>query len=113
MAEQNLDPVSSGTAEDMAAQSHRAAAFLKSLSHQARLLLLCHLVEGDKTVTELVSLMSLRQAAVSQHLARLRADGLVTARRDGKSVVYTITDDRALRVVGLLHEMFCEDRAET
>mgnify|MGYP006270614471 CR=1 FL=1 len=111
MAEQTTDPPFLGAADDMAAQSHRAAAFLKALSHEARLLILCHLVEGDKTVTELVSLMSLRQAAVSQHLARLRADGLVTARRDGKSVVYTITDDRALRLVGLLHELFCHHRA--
>ncbi len=63
-----------------------ASDFLKALSHETRLLLLCHLSVGERSVTDLENALSLRQPAISQQLARLRLDGLVTARRDGKTV---------------------------
>ena len=85
----------------------QASALLKALSHEGRLMILCHLSTGEKSVTELERLLGQRQAAVSQQLARLRADGLVQARREGKAIFYSLGDPRAGQVVGLLYEMFC------
>lgn len=92
----------------MAASADRAAAFLKSLGHGPRLMLLCHLASGERSVGELEAAMGLPQAAVSQQLARLRHEGIVAARREGKTVRYSLADDRSRRMVGLLYEMFCE-----
>lgn len=86
-----------------------AAGFLKALSHEGRLMILCHLSQGERSVTELETLLSSRQAAVSQQLARLRLEGLVSCRRDGKTIFYSISDPRVLRAVGLMHDMFCKD----
>lgn len=93
--------------EEMTARADQAAALLKSLSHEGRLMILCHLSTGEKSVSELEHLLGQRQAAVSQQLARLRADGLVVARREGKAIFYSVGDPRARQVVGLLYEMFC------
>ena len=76
--------------DTMITNARKAAEFLKALSHEARLVILCLLVEGEKSVTEIEQLVSLRQPAVSQQLARLRADKLVETRRNGKSVYYSL-----------------------
>ncbi len=94
-------------ADSMAPQAEAAAALLKALSHEGRLMALCHLSSGEKSVTELEDLLGARQAAVSQQLARLRADGLVATRRDGKAVYYSISDDRAAKVMELIYDLFC------
>lgn len=86
-----------------------AAAFLKTMAHDGRLRILCHLAEGERSVTELEMLTGSRQAAVSQQLARLRLEKVVSARRDGKAVIYRMTDERTLRLVRLLHDLFCAD----
>ncbi|WP_420341854.1 ArsR/SmtB family transcription factor [Paenirhodobacter sp.] len=93
--------------EEMTVRAAQASALLKALSHEGRLMILCHLSTGEKSVTELERLLGQRQAAVSQQLARLRADGLVQARREGKAIFYSLGDPRAGQVVGLLYEMFC------
>lgn len=93
---------------DMMARAEHAAAFLKALSHEGRLMILCHLSTGEKSVTELEQLLSSRQAAVSQQLARLRAEGLVSARRDGKAIYYSLCEPRAERLIGVLYDMFCK-----
>ncbi len=87
-----------------------ASNFLKAISHEGRLMILCHLVTGEKSVTELEDLLSARQAAVSQQLARLRIEGLVTPRRDGKTIYYSLTDDKSRRIVALVYDMFCAKR---
>ena len=92
----------------MLAQANAAAGFLKALSHEGRLMILCHLAGGEKSVTDLEHLLDLRQAAVSQQLARLRQEGLVSARRAGKTIHYSIRDTKVLRTVQLLYEMFCK-----
>ena len=92
---------------EMAVRAQEASAFLKALAHEGRLMILCHLASGEKSVTELETLLASRQAAVSQQLARLRQDGLVTARREGKAIYYALHDPRAARLVGLMYEMFC------
>jgi ArsR family transcriptional regulator len=94
-------------ATEMAENAAAAAEFLKALSHEGRLMILCHLVSGEKTVTALEDLLGARQAAVSQQLARLRADGLVTARRDGKAIHYSIRDPKAASIVKVVHDLFC------
>jgi DNA-binding transcriptional ArsR family regulator len=93
--------------EDLVKQAEAASNFLKALSHEGRLMILCHLSSGEKSVTELETLLGSRQAAVSQQLARLRLEGLVSCRRDGKAIYYALSDPRAQRMMALIHDMFC------
>lgn len=112
MADTNRDLIAEGCealpADVMEVQAEAAANLLKALSHQGRLMILCHLSSGEKSVTELEDLLQVRQAAVSQQLARLRQDGLVSTRREGKAIFYTIADLRAARIMSLVYEMFCK-----
>jgi DNA-binding transcriptional ArsR family regulator len=91
----------------MAGNAERAAEFLKALAHQSRLLILCILAEGEKSVGELEDILSLRQPTVSQQLARLRADGLVGTRRDGKTIYYSLASEEARIVIGAVYDVFC------
>ncbi|AWZ19864.1 transcriptional regulator SoxR [Roseovarius sp. TM1035] len=88
--------------------AHTAAEFLKAISHEGRLMILCHLATGEKTVTELEDLLSARQAAVSQQLSRLRLEGLVTPRREGKAIYYRLTDRRAIQMLETVYDLFCK-----
>ena len=100
--------------EKMMKNAQAAANFLKAISHEGRLMILCHLASGEKSVTELEDLLSVRQAAVSQQLTRLRLEGLVTPRRDGKAIYYSLTDDRPRQIMEVVYELFCrEDASET
>ncbi|MCR9174994.1 MAG: metalloregulator ArsR/SmtB family transcription factor [Alphaproteobacteria bacterium] len=108
------DQVSDEDIEAMIDNAQRATDFLKALAHEGRLMILCRLVTGEKSVTELEELLSSRQAAVSQQLARLRLEGLVSARREGKAIYYSLRDPNAVRMLELLYDMFCKDsEAET
>ncbi|SHE75192.1 transcriptional regulator, ArsR family [Ruegeria intermedia] len=91
----------------MEENAHRASNFMKAISHEGRLMILCHLASGEKSVTELEDLLSARQAAVSQQLARLRFEGLVTPRRDGKTIYYSLTDDRPRQIMEVVYDLFC------
>ena len=93
---------------EMAANARAASRFLKALCNHNRLLLLCLLSEGERTVSELEAALGLRQPAISQQLARLRAEGLIAGRRDGKSIHYRLASDEARRIMLLLYELFCE-----
>jgi DNA-binding transcriptional ArsR family regulator len=86
-----------------------ASNFLKAISHEGRLMILCHLVTGEKSVTELEELLAARQAAVSQQLSRLRLEGLVIPRRDGKTIYYRLADDRPRKMLECVYELFCRD----
>jgi len=86
-----------------------ASNFLKAISHEGRLMILCHLVTGEKSVTELEELLAARQAAVSQQLSRLRLEGLVVPRRDGKTIYYRLADDRPRKMLECVYELFCKD----
>ena len=89
-------------------QSAEAATdFLKALANENRLLLLCLMADGEKSVSELESTLGLRQPTVSQQLARLRADNLVSHRRDGKTIYYSLASEEARQGIGLLYELFC------
>ncbi|NHQ74247.1 helix-turn-helix transcriptional regulator [Roseovarius gahaiensis] len=98
--------------DSMLENATNASNFLKAISHEGRLMILCHLVSGEKSVTELEDLLSARQAAVSQQLSRLRLEGLVIPRRDGKTIYYRLADERPRRVLELIYELFCADDSE-
>jgi len=93
--------------EEMTQSAAEAAAMMRALSNEGRLLVLCHLVEGPKTVGELERALGYSQPHVSQLLARLRHEGFVDSKRHGRSVQYSIADDRLRAVIMALHEAFC------
>jgi len=104
------DETTEAELEEIAAKATDAATFLKAISHEGRLMILCHLVSGEKSVTELERLLSARQAAVSQQLSRLRLEGLVVPRREGKAIYYSLADDRPRKIIELVYELFCKDQ---
>lgn len=87
--------------------ARRASGLLKALANVNRLLILCSLAESEKSVSELEAIFGIRQPTLSQQLARLRADELVTTRRISKSVFYSLSSREAARVIELLYAMFC------
>jgi DNA-binding transcriptional ArsR family regulator len=109
----NLETVVTPNQEIVPAFGHiaaRASDFLKALAHEGRLMILCLLCEGEKSVTELEHLLELRQPTVSQQLARLRTDGLVRTRRDGKAVYYSLATEDVRTIIGAVHQVFCPQR---
>ncbi|WP_298680393.1 metalloregulator ArsR/SmtB family transcription factor [uncultured Lentibacter sp.] len=98
---------------EMAQNAADAASYLKTLAHEGRLMILCHLGSGEKSVGELEQLLDLRQAAVSQMLARLRDDGLVTTRREGKTIFYALADEKTSEVISMLYRLFCAPAGAT
>ena len=105
--EETQDTATELDADTMQQQAEAAADFIKALSHEGRLMILCYLCSGEKSVTELERLLSTRQAAVSQQLARLRADGLVSCRREGKVMYYRLADSKARKMIDLIYGLFC------
>lgn len=97
------------TLERFQASAGDASRLLKALSNEHRLMILCQIGEDERQVSDLR--VGLSQSALSQHLARLRDDGLVTARRNGTAVFYRIADPAALKVIGVLAEIFCPPEA--
>jgi DNA-binding transcriptional ArsR family regulator len=98
--------------EQLMRNARKASDFLKALSHENRLLLLCLLSERERSVGELEAILSMRQSAVSQQLARLRYDDLVKTRRDGKTIYYSLASEDVRQVIGLIYDMFCENGAK-
>lgn len=101
-------PADQGVPDQMVENAGEAAAFLKTLAHRGRLMILCHLSQGELSVSELETRLGQRQAAVSQQLARLRQEGLVSSRRDGKTVYYMLPEGKARLTISLLYDLFCE-----
>jgi ArsR family transcriptional regulator len=99
MSDEDMDKMMSSACD--------ASALLKAISHEGRLMILCALVTGEKSVTELEEILHARQAAVSQQLARLRMEGLVSPRREGKAIYYSLADDRPRRILQVIYDMFC------
>ena len=86
-----------------------ASSLLKTLSHKDRLLILCELKDGEKSVGELGELLGLPQSPLSQHLARMRKEGLVKTRRQSQSIFYSLDSENAAKLIDLLHQMFCKN----
>ena len=89
-------------------EARKTSELLKALAHESRLMILCLLSEGEKSVTELEEMLVLPQPTVSQQLARLRLDGLVTTRRDGRTIYYALAGDEIAGVIAALYELFCK-----
>ncbi|MDG1341257.1 MAG: metalloregulator ArsR/SmtB family transcription factor [Paracoccaceae bacterium] len=95
--------------DQMDAAATEAAAIMKALSNPARLRLLCALVPQDRSVSDLIEILDAPQAYVSNQLARLRVDGLVTCDREGRTITYRLRDDRVRPVLERLYEVFCSE----
>jgi DNA-binding transcriptional ArsR family regulator len=93
--------------EDMFENAGKVSSFLKAMANDNRLVILCKLAEGEKNVGQLENLLGIRQPTLSQQLARLRADDLVSTRRDSKQVYYTLASEEVRQVIGLLYQLFC------
>lgn len=91
-------------------QAGRAAALLKALSNENRLLIMCYLAEaGEMPVGDLETRLALSQSALSQHLAKLRDEGLVETRRQSQMIYYRVSDPNAVKLLTLLHDLFCPE----
>ena len=101
-----------GDYESMADSAKAASDLLRALAHEARLMILCMLVEGEKSVGELEAFLEMRQPTVSQQLARLRADRLVQTRREGKTIYYSLASEEARKVVSVLYDLYCKENAQ-
>ena len=97
--------------QDLARKRNEAAALLTLLGNPKRLQILCALVEGEKSVSQLEDVIDLSQSALSQHLARLRQAGVVSTRREAQCIYYKLADKRARRIMAVLADVFCKPRA--
>jgi DNA-binding transcriptional ArsR family regulator len=93
--------------KDLAANSLAAEELLKALSNSHRLMILCELKDGERSVSALENVVPLTQSALSQHLARLREGGFVATRREAQTIYYRLADTRVARLIEVLHELFC------
>lgn len=93
---------------EMKDKSAEAAEFLKGLANPHRLTVLCALAEGEHSVSELIEITEISQTSMSQHLARLKTEGLVDYRRDHRTLYYYIKDMNALRIIGILRDIYCK-----
>mgnify|MGYP001604029426 FL=1 len=91
----------------MATAAGKASELMKTLGHKDRLMVLCHLTSGEKSVGELAGLLDIPQSPLSQHLARMRKEELVTTRREAQTIFYSIASPEAARMVKLMHELYC------
>jgi DNA-binding transcriptional ArsR family regulator len=108
MLRAKLSPALTRRETDAMSESAREASeFLKALAHESRLQILCKLVNGEKNVAELEGVLDIRQSTVSQQLARLRLEGLVTFRRQGKQVFYSLASDDVRKIIKVLFSIFC------
>ena len=93
--------------DQLEAASEDAGRLLRALANPHRMMILCLLADGEKSVGELGARIDLAQSAFSQHLARLRADGIVSTRREAQRIFYSLRDDSVLRLIRVLHEIYC------
>ena len=97
-------------ARRMAVAAGKASELMKTLGHKDRLMVLCHLISGEKSVGELARLLDIPQSPLSQHLARMRKEELVRTRREAQTIYYSIASEEAARMVALMHEMYCSGK---
>ena len=94
--------------KDLIPRAAEAEAFLKALANRYRLMILCELHKGERSVTMLQAAVGLSQSALSQHLARLRSDALVTTRREAQTIYYSLASPSVSQVIGLLYALYCD-----
>lgn len=93
--------------KQMARSAGRASALMKTLGHKDRLMILCHLAEGEKSVGHIAELLDIPQSPLSQHLSRMRKEGLVDTRREAQTIYYSLKSGEASKIVEVLYELFC------
>lgn len=108
MISTSIDTQSSMSFEDMQANAAGATVLLKSMANETRLLILCQLAHSERSVSELLEIIPLGQSALSQHLAILRRERLVTTRREGQSVYYALSSVEVRAIIGTLYQLFCD-----
>lgn len=94
--------------EEMGAKASQAACFLKTMANERRLMILCHLVGGERSVSELEQLLEMRQPALSQQLARLREEGVVATRRESRTIYYRLASAETEVLLNCLYQLFCQ-----
>ena len=99
--------VMSSSAEQMGEHAADAAGVMKALGNESRLMILCMLADGEHSVGDLNEIIPLSQSALSQQLARLRQQGLVTTRRESQTIYYSLAEGPADRIIHLLHDIYC------
>ncbi|PYB74010.1 ArsR/SmtB family transcription factor [Rhizobium wuzhouense] len=105
-------PLTPQDLDDFLSKARAASALLKALSHETRLLMLCILCQGEKTVGEIEQFLGIQQAVVSQQLARLRSDEVVQTRRSGRQIYYRIADPQLAELISVLYKMYCGPKPE-
>jgi DNA-binding transcriptional ArsR family regulator len=98
--------------DEMKAQAGRASTLLNAMSNDKRLMILCQLLQGERTVNDLAELLDTRQSTISQHLALLRKDGFVSPRRDGQAQYYSLAGDEARSILETLYSLYCKAATE-
>jgi DNA-binding transcriptional ArsR family regulator len=93
--------------EQMAKSAGRASSLMKTLGHKDRLMILCQLADGEKSVGEIADLLEISQSPLSQHLSRMRKEGLVDTRREAQTIYYSLESGEASRIVEVLYELYC------
>ena len=93
--------------EKMSQAADGAVSLLQSLGNKSRLMIMCQLIDGEKSVGQLAELLQARESTISQHLALLRKDRLVTTRRQAQTIYYAIASDPARRVLETLYKVYC------
>ncbi len=94
--------------DQMENAAERASNLMKTLGHRDRLMILCQLVDGEKSVGQLAEALGLQQSPLSQHLARMRKERLVTTRRESQSIYYSLANRDVTKVIGVLYELYCK-----
>lgn len=93
--------------KQMAQSADRASSLMKTLGHKDRLMILCHLADGEKSVGHIADILEISQSPLSQHLSRMRKEGLVETRREAQTIYYSLKSGEASRIVEVLYELFC------
>ena len=93
--------------DEMKKSAEEASALMKTLGHQGRLMILCQLATGEKSVGELSRLLDIAQSPLSQHLSRMRSEGLVAPRRNAQTVYYSLNSDKVGKIIECVYELYC------
>ncbi|NNC77088.1 MAG: winged helix-turn-helix transcriptional regulator [Woeseiaceae bacterium] len=107
MNQKSITPENFRELSELHDMASHACVLLKAMANEWRLMILCQLAEGEKTVSELQAMLGLSQSALSQHLAVLRREKIVKARKQAQSVTYSLSGEEATRVMETLHDLFC------
>ncbi len=98
-------------AKQMTESATRASALMKTLGHKDRLMILCQLADGEKSVGQIAGLLEISQSPLSQHLSRMRNEGLVNTRREAQTIFYSLKSGEASRIIEVLYELYCAPQA--